>query len=135
MAQGRPAASVEEVYFSKKMQNHHGGMVEVDGYMYSCFDPGRLTCVEFKSGKVMWEERQPGKGSIAYADGRLYCRNEGMEGTVYLVDADPKGYVERGRFDQPNRTKKEAWTHPVVANGRLYIRDQDLLLCFDVGAK
>jgi hypothetical protein len=79
----------------------------------------------------MWEERRPGKGSVVYADGRLYCRNEGREGTVYLVDADPKGYVERGRFNPPDRSKEQAWPHPVVANGKLYIRDQDVLLCYD----
>jgi outer membrane protein assembly factor BamB len=127
--------TAKEVYSSKKMQNHHGGMVEVDGYLYSSFDPGILTCVEFKTGKIMWSDRQPGKGSIVYADGRLYCRNEGAEGAIYLVDADPKKYVERGRFDQPDRTRKEAWTHPIIANGKLYLRDQNVLLCYDVKAK
>ena len=129
------AITAKEVYFSRKMKNHHGGMVLVDGYLYGSFDPGILTCLEFKTGKVMWEERRPGKGSIVYADGRLYCRNEGREGTVYLVEANPKEYVERGRFNQPDRTKEQAWPHPVVANGKLYIRDQDVLLCYDVKAK
>jgi outer membrane protein assembly factor BamB len=124
-----------EAYFSRSLKNHHGGMVLVDEYLYGCFDPGILTCVEFKTGKVMWQERQPGKGSIMYADGRLYCRNEGAQGTIYLVDSDPKKYVERGRFDQPDRSKEQAWAHPVVANGKLYIRDQDLLFCYDIAAK
>ena len=56
-------------------------------------------------------------------------------GTVFLVDADPKKYEERGRFDQPDRSKEQAWAHPVVANGRLYVRDQDVLLCYEVKAK
>ncbi len=124
-----------EAYFSRSLKNHHGGMVLVDEYLYGCFDPGILTCIEFKTGKVMWQERQPGKGSIMYADGRLYCRNEGAQGTIYLVDADPKKYVARGRFDQPDRSNEQAWAHPVVANGKLYIRDQDVLLCYDVKAK
>jgi outer membrane protein assembly factor BamB len=132
---GNDAISAKEAYFSRKLKNHHGGMVLVDGYLYGCFDPGTLTCIEFKTGKVMWEERRPGKGSVTYADGRIYCRNEGAKGTVYLVDADPKKYEERGRFDQPDRSKEQAWAHPVVANGKLYIRDQDVLLCYDVKTK
>ncbi|HSQ54471.1 MAG TPA: PQQ-binding-like beta-propeller repeat protein [Gemmata sp.] len=129
------AITAKEVYFSNKLKNHHGGFVVVDGYLYGSFDPGILTCLEFKTGKVMWESRGPGKGSITYADGRLYCRNEGREGAVYLVEANPKEYVERGRFNQPERTREQAWTHPVIANGKMYIRDQGLLLCYDVKAK
>jgi outer membrane protein assembly factor BamB len=129
------AITAKEVYFSNKLKNHHGGFVVVDGYLYGSFDPGILTCIEFKTGKVMWEERRPGKGSVVYADGRLYCRNEAAAGTVSLVDTDPKEYVERGRFNQPERTKEQAWPHPVVANGKLYIRDQGVLLCYDVKAK
>jgi outer membrane protein assembly factor BamB len=125
----------KEVYFNRSLKNHHGGMVLIDGYLYGCFDPGILTCIEFKTGKVMWQERRPGKGSIMYADGRLYCRNEGRAGTLYLVDADPKKYEERGRFNPPDRTREQAWPHPVVANGKLYIRDQDVLLCYEVKAK
>ncbi len=132
---GKDGVKAEEVYFSNKMKNQHGGMVLVGGYLYGSFEPGILTCVEFKTGKVMWDKRRPGKGSIVYADGRLYCRNEGREGTLYLVEANPKEYVARGRFNQPNRTRERAWTHPVIANGKLYIRDQNLLLCYDVKAK
>jgi outer membrane protein assembly factor BamB len=127
--------TAKEVYFARNLKNHHGGMVLVDGYLYGCFDPGLLTCLEFKTGKVIWQERRPGKGSIMYADGRLYCRKEGPQGTVYLVDADPKKYEERGQFNQPNRSSEQAWTHPVVANGKLYIRDQDVLLCYDAKGK
>jgi outer membrane protein assembly factor BamB len=119
----------EELYFTKHMKNQHGGMVLVDGYIYGS-DEGLLTCLEFKTGKVKWADRQPGKGSIAYADGHLYYRNEG--GPIILARADPNEYVERGRFDQPNRSDQNAWPHPVIANGKLYIRDQDLLLCYNV---
>ena len=73
------------------------------------------------------------KGSVALADGRLYYRTEA--GAVILVEPSPKGYVEKGRFDQPDRSKQPAWTHPVIANGKLYLRDQDALLCYDVKAK
>jgi outer membrane protein assembly factor BamB len=132
-AQGGITAT--EAYFSPSLKNHHGGIVEVDGFLYLSREPGILTCVEMKTGKIMWSERQPGKGSVVYADGRLYCRSEAGAGTVYLVDADSKGYVERGRFNPPDRTKQPAWTHPVIANGKMYVRDQDTLLCYDVRAK
>ncbi len=126
--------AAQQVYFTKDMKNHHGGMVLVDGYLYGSDNPGLLTCIDFKSGKVMWQDRGPGKGSVAYADGRLYCRNEG-NGRVYLVEANSQKYVEHGRLNQPDRSHQAAWPHPVIANGKLYLRDQDLLLCYDVKAK
>jgi outer membrane protein assembly factor BamB len=119
----------EEKYFTKHMQNHHGGMILLDGYLYGA-DGGKLACLEFKTGKVMWAEGKAGKGSIAYADGRLYYRNEG--GPMLLVEASPQKYIEHGRFQQPERSKQNAWPHPVIANGKLYLRDQDVLLCYDV---
>jgi outer membrane protein assembly factor BamB len=119
----------EEVYFTKDMRNHHGGMVLVDGYLYG-EDGGLLTCLEFKTGKVRWEERRAGKGSITYADGHLYYRRQ--DGPVLLVAADPHGYVERGRFNQPERSRENAWPHPVIANGKLYLRDQEVLLSYDI---
>jgi outer membrane protein assembly factor BamB len=119
----------QEVYFTKHMKNHHGGMVLVNSYLYGA-NGGVLACLDFRTGKVMWEEGRPGKGSIAYADGRLYYRNEG--GPVYLIEANPRRYVEKGRFDQPDRTGSPAWPHPVIANGRLYVRDQDGLFCYNV---
>lgn len=120
----------DEVAFSKHMKNHHGGVVLIDGYYYGADDPGSLACLDAKTLQVMWEERKPGKGSISAADGRLYYRNEA--GPIVLVDASRKGYVERGRLDQPDRTRQSAWPHPVIANGKLYIRDQNVLLCYDV---
>ena len=71
---------------------------------------------------------------MAYADGHLYVRSEGNEGTVALVEATPKGYREVSRFDQPQRSNNQSWAQPVVAGGKLYLRDQDLLLCYDVKA-
>jgi outer membrane protein assembly factor BamB len=128
----------EEVYFSRKMQNHHGGMILLDGALYGANggnEGGALVCLEFKTGNVLWDERddpdhRAPKGAIALADGRLYYRTE--KGAVLLIEANPKEYVERGRFDQPDRSSQPAWSHPVIANGKLYLRDQDLLLCYDV---
>lgn len=121
----------EEIYFTKKMKNHHGGMVLIGDYLYGS-DEGQLTCLEFKTGEVQWAERKAGKGSIAYADDRLYYRNEG--GPMILVEANPKKYVEHGRFTPP-KTGKPAWPHPVIANGKLLIRDQQYLYCYDVKQK
>jgi hypothetical protein len=89
------------------------------------------------SGQIKWKEgKKTGKGSIAYADGRFYLREESGRGSkIVLIEASPEGYKEHGRFEQPEHSGKSAWPHPVIANGKLYIRDQDLLLCYDVKAK
>lgn len=118
-----------EVYFNPKYQNHHGGLVLIDGYLYG-EGSGNLVCIEFATGKEMWRSKEAGKGSIAAADGKLYYRNE--RGPIFLFDANPKEAVQRGSFEQPNRSGHAAWPHPVIANGRLYIRDQELLLVYDV---
>lgn len=123
----------KESYFDKAMQNHHGGMVLVDGYIYGT-GSNSLRCIDFKTGKVQWEERTPGKGSVTYADGCLYCRHEGS-GKMYLVEANPKEYTEKGMFAQPERSKTSAWAYPVIANGKLYLRDQDIMICYDIKAK
>ena len=81
----------------------------------------------------MWDERKVTKGALAFADGRIYYRQE--DGTMLLLEPSPKEYVERGRFEQPDRSRQPDWAHPVLANGRLYLRDQDVLLCYDVKAK
>jgi outer membrane protein assembly factor BamB len=134
LAKADAGFTATEVYFTREMKNHHGGMVLLDGHIYGS-NEGQLACLNFKSGQAKWQARQPGKGSIACADGQLYYRNEGGKGTLFLVEATPDKYVEHGRFDQPERTGLSAWSHPVIANGKLYIRDQDLLLCYDVKAK
>ncbi len=120
----------EVVYASRQqMKNHHGGMVALDGFVYG-YDDAILTCLELRTGKPAWQNRSVGKGSLTYADGHLYLRSE--SGPVALAEATPKGYVEKGRFDQPDRGGQPSWSHPVVAGGRLYLRDQDTLLVYDV---
>lgn len=131
----------EEAWFSRNMENHHGGVVVVDGALYGANGGnggGYLACLDYKTGDVMWNERDTDKrrvkkGSVAFADGRIYYRTE--EGPIILIEPNRKEYLERGRFDQPERTDKPAWAHPVIANGKLYIRDQDTLFCYDVKAK
>jgi outer membrane protein assembly factor BamB len=123
------AFAAEEVWFLPELQNHHGGFVLVGDCVYGT-GASELFCVEFATGRVVWRERSVGKGSITAADGHLYVRSE--NGPVALVEATPSGYVEKGRFDQPDRSREKSWPHPVVVGGRLYLRDQDVLLCYDV---
>lgn len=135
-AAGNVAAT--EVFFSQRMQNHHGGMVVVDGSLYGANGGnggGALICLDFATGDVLWDERskrRAEKGSLALADGRLYYRVE--DGTMLLIDPSREQYIERGRFEQPERSESPAWSHPVIANGKLYLRDQDVLHCYDVKA-
>ncbi|TWT66777.1 Outer membrane protein assembly factor BamB precursor [Posidoniimonas polymericola] len=125
--------TAEEVYFTSKMQNHHGGMIVLDGVLYGANGGnggGFLSALDFATGDVIWREREAPKGGLAYADGRLYLRGEG--GELVLIEPSRDEYRERGRFQQPDRTDKPAWAHPVVANGRLYVRDQGAMYVYDV---
>jgi outer membrane protein assembly factor BamB len=128
MSGSRGKITAEEVYSTKDMKSHHGGMVVVDGYLYGA-DDGVLKCLELKTGNVQWQDRSVGKGAIVYADGMLIHRSE--NGPVALVKATPTAYEETGRFE-PSRSNKPAWPHPVVANGCLFLRDMDQLLCYKV---
>lgn len=119
-----------EVYANKDFVNHHGGVVLVGDHLYGHSDSRGWVCMEFKTGNVLWAKSGVGKGSVTVADGRLICRSEGKEGHIALVEASPDGYKELGRFAQPERSNRQSWPHPVVANGKLYIRDQDALICF-----
>jgi outer membrane protein assembly factor BamB len=118
-----------EVYLNKDLANHHGGVVLVGDAAFGTNNAG-LVCVDVKTGETRWKNPSVGKGSVSVADGRLYVRSE--NGGVALVEATPTGYQEKGRFQQPDRSQKKAWPHPVIANGRLYLRDDEVLLCYDV---
>jgi hypothetical protein len=126
-----------EVYFidPKDFQNHHGGVVLVGDYLYAGHGPnkGDPACVEFGSGKVVWKQRSPSRGSAAvlYADGNLIFRYD--RGEVLLVEATPEEFRITGRF-KPLRGSGPAWAHPVVHNGRLYLRHSDILTCYDLRA-
>ncbi len=119
----------KELYFTKNMMNHHGGVVLVNGYIYGFHGDAGLTCLEFATGKRMWANRSVGKGSLAYADGMLYLLSESQ--LVGLAEANPKAYVEKSRFTIPDRGRP-SWAHPVVAGGKLYVRDQGMLTAYDV---
>jgi hypothetical protein len=136
----------EEVYskdIRQNMLNHHGGVVRVGDYVYGFSggndrQPDKWICQEFETGKIAWSEKKE-KGSITFADDRLYLYGE-KTGTVTLLEANPKEWKEAGQLTIPKKTSKRSerggiWTHPVVANGRLYLRDQELIFCYDVKEK
>ncbi|MEZ6121656.1 MAG: PQQ-binding-like beta-propeller repeat protein [Planctomycetaceae bacterium] len=116
------------VYHTKDMKNHHGGMVFLKGHVFGS-NGDILSCVNLKTGQPTWRERGM-KGSVVYADQKIVFRHEG--GDVVLLAADSSSYQELGRFAQPDRSNRPAWSHPVIANGRLYLRDMDKLLVYNV---
>jgi outer membrane protein assembly factor BamB len=109
------------------MKSHHGGMVAIGSYVYGA-DDQVLTCFNLETWKAAWKNRSVGKCSLTCADGRLYVRGE--SGETALVEATPAGYQELGRFTPPKTSTNPAWTYPVVAAGKLFLRDQDELLCY-----
>jgi outer membrane protein assembly factor BamB len=126
--------TAEQVYANQVLGNKHGGVIKVGDCVYGHADDKGWTCQDFKTGAAKWQHKELGKGSLTYADGRFYLRAED-KGIVALIEASPAGYKEHGRFDQPNRSDKKAWPYPVVAHGKLYLRDMDSLLCYDIKAK
>ena len=121
----------QEVYFTRNMQNHHGGVVLLNGYLYG-FNNAILTCLEFATGKVMWRDRSVGKGAVIAAEGHLYVLSE--DNAVGLVEATPTAYREKGRFTIRDQGWP-SWAHPVVSGGRLYIRNQGVVASYDVRAR
>jgi outer membrane protein assembly factor BamB len=128
---------VTEVYSNKNLLNHHGNVVLVGKHLYGF--GSAWTCLDFKSGEVAWSERKFPSGALTYAAGHFYLYAEG-DGSAALIEASPTAWKETGRFKIPKASKQrqpqgKVWTPPVVANGQLYLRDQELLFCFDVKAK
>lgn len=131
--------SVSDVYDNKVMVNHHGGVIHIDGHVYGYSDSRRYgwTCQNLETGEAVWSDsRVLGKGAIAFADGKFYCLSE-SKGEVVLIDATTSGWKESGRFtlspQTENRSPKgKVWVHPVIANGKLYLRDQELIYCYDI---
>ena len=124
----RNSVTAENVYFTKDMKNHHGGMVLHQGHVFGS-NGDRFACVNLRSGKAAWQKPEM-KGSVFFADGKIVFRHE--NGPVYLMAADTSEYKELGRFEQPDRSGSPAWAHPVIAGGQLYLRDQDKILVYDL---
>jgi outer membrane protein assembly factor BamB len=130
--------SVTEVYENKVMKNHHGGVVLLGDHVYGHND-NAWVCQDFATGAEVWAHKGLGKGAVSAADGMLYCLEENT-GVLVLVEASPNAWKEVSRFKlDPQSTirssKGKIWTHSVVSHGKLYLRDQDLIYCFDVKAR
>ncbi|MEX2300269.1 MAG: PQQ-binding-like beta-propeller repeat protein [Bryobacterales bacterium] len=127
--------TAEEVYFARGVPHTLGGQVLLDTYLYGTTSEG-MVAAKFLTGEVAWQAESVGAGAVLYADGRFYVHGE--NGDVALVEATPEAYREKGRFTPPNQPehprgpREAAWAHPVVANGRLYLRDLGTLWCYDV---
>lgn len=124
---------------TKTLANHHGGVVQVGDYIYGHSDAGGWTCLKFKepTTEAVWQSQKLGKGSVTFADGHLFCYEEKKGGDLAVLRATPDGFTEIGRFKLPknsptDRKNGAVWPHPVVANGKLYLRDFDYLFCFDL---
>jgi outer membrane protein assembly factor BamB len=128
--------AVEEVYSGAKLPVGLGGVVKVGDYFYGSTSQSAL-CVEFKTGELKWEDRGIGPCSWLVADGRIYLHAE--SGEVALLEPTPEAFRLKGRFTPPGlparaNPMEKAWAYPVIANGKLYIRDKQSLWCYDVQA-
>jgi hypothetical protein len=124
----------EEVWYEKQVDNHHGDVILVGDHVYGSTFEGSWCSINFMTGEVGYLVRGFGKGSIHYADGLFYCFTEDNK-TVALVKPEPKEFVELSRFELPNEAEGKSWAHPVVINGRLYLRHAQYLYCYDVKAQ
>lgn len=134
--------SVELVWENKAMKNKHGGVIKQGDYLYGSSEAGGLVCQDWKTGELVWNEKGQFFGStdsIAIADGMIYCLND-QSGTLSLVEASPDGFEQHGQFtldpqSEDRNPKGKVWTYPLVIDGKLYLRDQEIIVCYDVKAK
>ena len=121
--------SVEQVWRSELLDNHHGGVVLLDGHLYGAGHESRgWFCLAFKNGDKMWQSR--GKGSLTYAEDRLYCLDE--KGTLSLIGATNQKWDQVSSFRMPRGGRGLYWAHPVVYDGRLYVRHSEQLFAYDI---
>jgi outer membrane protein assembly factor BamB len=129
--------TVEEVYpLQTQLANKHGGIILVGDYLYGDSDDAGIPfCAKLMTGEIQWKERGSGKGSAAFAaaDGCLYIHFQ--DGTMVLAKASPDKYEEVGSFTVPHSGDRPSWSHPVIVGGKLYVREQDHIMCYDVKAK
>jgi outer membrane protein assembly factor BamB len=129
-------ASVEQVWASRELDNHHGGVILLRGFIYGAahqFNGGKWICLDWKTGEMKYAERGVGKGSLTYADGMLYTLSENRD--VGLVPATSEKHEVVSKFKTPAGPEGPTWAHPVVCGGRLYIRHADKLYAYSVAAR
>jgi outer membrane protein assembly factor BamB len=128
--------TAEPVWSGKQIANLHGGLVLLDGHVFGSDEKRAWKCIDFATGKTIWESTRPPVGSLLAADGFLYCVSQDG-GTVSLIEATPRAMKVNGQFPLPEQSRlrrKSAglWTHPVLADGKFYLRDQELVFCYVV---
>ncbi len=135
---GEGKITAHESYANKEMQSHHGGVVLVDGNIFGYKKSGGFVCQDLMSGQSKWSHRITGDSSTAviYADQRLYAFGE-SSGACYLLDVSATKWTERGKVSLPEQSKLprlsgRMWTHPSIAEGKLFLRDLDLIYAFDI---
>ncbi len=123
---------------NKVVSNHHGGVVRVGDHLYGHSDTKNWVCFDFLKGpdEPEWASGKLDKGSVSFADGKLYCYGQG-KGVLVRVDASPDGWKESGQFEIPKKSQfprrsGHIWTHPVIADGKLLLRDHELLFCYNL---
>jgi outer membrane protein assembly factor BamB len=130
---GKGEVSMKEIYpLNNKLGNKHGGVVLVGDYLFGdSDDSGVPFCADLMTGEIKWKKRGSGSGSVAVtaAEGNLYLRYQ--DGTMALLGAVPEQTEEKGSFKIPD-VNKPSWPHPVIAGGKLYLREQDNLFCYDI---
>ncbi|MBC8114392.1 MAG: polyvinylalcohol dehydrogenase, partial [Candidatus Saccharimonas sp.] len=130
----------ESVYSNKNMTNHHGNVALIGDHVFGFSEGKGWICQAFATGEIVWADKSKLRaGSMTFADGRIYCYSED-NGTAVLIEANTSGWTESGRFVIPKsatsrKPSGRIWTPPVISGGRLFLRDQELLYCFDVKAK
>ena len=131
------SGKAEKVFKNKNMKNHHGGVILLDEHLFGYSDGHGWVCQSWTDGEIVWREKGSlGKGAIAYADGHFYLQDE-KSGDIVLIEASTKGWNEKGRFTLSPQTKLRKpdgriWVHPVIWDGKLYLRDQELIHCYDI---
>jgi outer membrane protein assembly factor BamB len=126
------AAGAKEIYFTREMRNHHASSVLIGDHLFG-FSGSILTALRFDTGAMAWRDRSVGKGSLIFADNRLYLYSE--NGVVGLAEANPAGYREHGRFSLAQQSGLPTWSHPIIAAGLMIIRDQDSVYAYNVRAR
>ncbi|MEM9942376.1 MAG: PQQ-binding-like beta-propeller repeat protein [Planctomycetota bacterium] len=133
------SGNADDQWMSKAMVNHHGGVIKVGNYCYGSSDRKGWVCQDLSDGKMVWNDKKISKGSVTYADG-MFIHVEENDGEVLLIDANESSHEIVSRFVMEpqttrDRKKGKVWVHPVVASGKLFVRDQDVILCYDISAK
>jgi outer membrane protein assembly factor BamB len=125
------SSGAREVYFTRNMQSHYSSAVLAGDYLYG-FSDAILTAMRFADGAVAWRDRSVGKGSLIYADERLYLYSE--DGVVGLAEATPDAYRERGRFRLPGNLPSTWAPNLIITDGKLILRNQEHVYAYDVRA-